>query len=306
MRGAKTLFLAIAAPFCFGMGFTLAKPAVAHFPPLMLVLCAYIFIAIVTLITVRRPFQTPWYHALLITSFAVTLQGALVFQGVKGLESTTANLLLQMQVPAAVALGWLVLGERLTSQKAVGTLIAIAGVVIIIGLPQEKPPLIPALSIIAGGVFWAFGQVLIRKFSKDDGELTLKANAILGVPQLLVATWFLEQGHWQAITTATCVEWSTLAFVCVVGFYGGYLAWFALLKRTTMDEAAPWILMMTPIGLVAAVVILGERMTLVQIVGALILMTGLAIVNGIGVPRNRNMHPSPLERVPPGPNPGGG
>ncbi len=289
MRDAKTLFLAVAAPFCFGTGFTLAKPAVAHFPPLMLVLCAYIFIAIATFITVRRPFQTPWYHALLITSFAVTLQGALVFQGVKGLESTTANLLLQTQVPAAVALGWLMLGEKLTAPKAIGTLIAIAGVVIIIGLPQERPPFIPALAIIVGGVFWAFGQVLIRKFSRDDGELTLKANAILGVPQLLVATWVLEQGQWQAIATATWIEWATLAFVCIVGFYGGYLAWFALLKRTTMDEAAPWILLMTPIGLVAAVVILGERMTLVQIVGAVILMAGLAIVNGIGVPRKMRL-----------------
>lgn len=285
MRNAKTLFLAIAAPFCFGTGFTLAKPAVAQFPPLMLILFAYIFIAIATLITVRRPFRTPWYHALLFTSFGVTLQGALVFQGVKGLESTTANLLLQTQVPAAVALGWLVLGERLTPQKAIGTLIAILGVVVIIGLPQQKPPLIPVLSIIAGGVFWAFGQVLIRKFSRDDGELTLKANAILGVPQLLVATWFLEQGQWQAIVSATWIEWAALAFVCIVGFYGGYLAWFALLKRTTMDEAAPFILLMTPIGLATAVVILGERMTAVQIAGAVILMAGLAIVNGIAVPK---------------------
>jgi O-acetylserine/cysteine efflux transporter len=291
MRDLKTLFLAIAAPFCFGTGFTLAKPAVAHFPPLLMILCAYIFIALATIITVRRPFQTPWYHALLITTFGVTVQGALVFEGVKGLESTTANLLLQTQVPAAVLLGWLVLGERLTAHKAIGTLIAIAGVVVIIGLPQAKPPLIPVLCIIAGGLFWALGQVLIRKFSKDDGELTLKANAILGVPQLLVATWFLERGQWQAITSATWIEWATLAFVCIVGFYGGYLAWFKVLKRLPMDEAAPWILLMTPIGLAAAMLILGERMTAVQIIGAVILMVGLAIVNGIGVPRRLQRHP---------------
>jgi O-acetylserine/cysteine efflux transporter len=285
MKNSNALLFAIVSSFCFGTGFTLAKPAVAHFPPLLLVLFAYIFIAAATFITVRRPFRTHWFHAFLIATFGVTLQGALVFQGVQGLESTTANLLLQTQVPAAVALGWLMLGDRLTLRKSIGTLIALAGVAVIIGVPQERPPLIPAVSIIAGGVFWAFGQVLIRKYSKDDGELTLKANAILGIPQLIVASWLLEQGQWQAITTATWTEWATLAFVCIVGFYGGYRTWFAALKRMPLDELAPWVLLMTPIGLVAAVVILGERMSMVQIVGAMILMAGLAIVNGIGVPK---------------------
>lgn len=285
MRDKKALLFATISSFCFGTGFTLAKPAVAHFPPLLLVLFAYIFIAAATFISVRRPFQTHWFHALMIATFGVTLQGALVFQGVQGLESTTANLLLQTQVPAAVGLGWLMLGDRLTLRKSIGTLIALAGVAVIIGVPQERPPLIPAFSIIAGGVFWAFGQVLIRKYSKDDGELTLKANAILGIPQLIVASWILEQGQWQAITSAGWIEWATLAFVCIVGFYGGYLSWFAALKRMPLDELAPWVLLMTPIGLVAAVVILGERMSLVQIAGAIVLMAGLAIVNGIGVPR---------------------
>lgn len=285
MKDSKAIFLAIAASFCFGTGFTLAKPAVAHFPPLLMMLLAYVVVGIATFLTVHRPFKTPWYHALLIASFAVTLQGLFLFQGLRGLEATTANLLLQAQVPAIVLLGWLILGEKLTLQKSIGTLIAIAGVVIIIGLPAEKPPLLPSLAIIAAGLFWALGQVFIRKFGKDDGELTLKANAMYSVPQLVVASWFLEDGQWQSIVTATPLEWATLGFVCIVGFYVAYRCWFGALKRMPLDELAPWVLLMTPIGLVAAMLVLGERMTLVQVVGAIVLMGGLAIVNGIGVPR---------------------
>jgi O-acetylserine/cysteine efflux transporter len=73
-----------------------------------------------------------------------------------------------------------------------------------------------------------------------------------------------------------------LAFVVVIGFYIAYRAWFATVKRMPMDEAAPWILLMTPIGLITAVLFLGERMGVVQIAGAIILMVGLAIVNGLG------------------------
>jgi O-acetylserine/cysteine efflux transporter len=54
-----------------------------------------------------------------------------------------------------------------------------------------------------------------------------------------------------------------------------------------MDEAAPFILLMTPIGLLTAVIVLGERMSLVQIIGATVLLIGLAIVNGIGARKTK-------------------
>jgi O-acetylserine/cysteine efflux transporter len=279
MKDSKSLALAIAAPFCFGTGFTLAKPAVSHFPPMLMMLFAYGFIAIVTTFTVSEKFKTPWQKSFIIAACGVTIQGAFLFWGVRGLESTTANLLLQTQVPAAVFLGWLLLNEPLNARKIAGTALALVGVAIIIGLPQQKPPLLPVIYIIACGLIWALGQVLVRKWSRDDATTTLKANAYYGVPQLIVATLLLEQGQWQSIVTATPLQWATLAFVVIVGFYIAYVCWFSLLRRVGLDEAAPWILLMTPIGLISAVLILGERMTTVQILGACILMAGLAIVS---------------------------
>jgi len=45
-----------------------------------------------------------------------------------------------------------------------------------------------------------------------------------------------------------------------------------------VEQAVPFILLMTPIGLAAAVVFLGEQVTGIQIIGGAILMLGLAIV----------------------------
>ncbi len=283
MKDSRSLALAIAAPFCFGTGFTIAKPAVTHFPPLLMMLFAYGFIAVLTVFTVPGPIKTPWPKAFLISACGVTIQGALLFWGVRGLESTTANLLLQIQVPAAVLLGWLLLDERITARKLLGTTLALAGAAIIIGMPTEKPPFWPVVLIVSSGFVWSMGQVLVRKWGKDDGAGTLKANALFGVPQLILATLVIETGQWQAITTATPLQWAALAFVGVIGFYVAYVCWFSLLRRVGLDEAAPWILLMTPIGLVCAVVVLGERMTIIQIAGACVLMAGLAIVSGLGM-----------------------
>jgi O-acetylserine/cysteine efflux transporter len=283
----KTLLLALVAPFCWGTGLAMAKPAVTHFPPLFMMLLVYSGIAVIMLITVRDRIKTPWRALLLISAFSVTIQGAFVFWGLRGVEATTANLVLQTQVPMAVFLGWIVAGEELNLRKILGTMIALVGVAIVIGLPEQRPALLPVTLIILGGFFWALGQVLARKLSQDSGIMLLKANSLMGIPQLILATVIFEAGQWQSITSAGSIEWATLAFVGFVGFYLAYIAWFSLLRRCRMDEAAPFVLLMTPIGLLTAVIVLGERMSGAQLLGAAVLLLGLAIVNGLFMPKQK-------------------
>ena len=278
----KTLLLALVAPFCWGTGLAMAKPAVTHFPPLFMLLLVYSAIAVIMLLTVRDRIKTPWRSLLLISAFSVTIQGAFVFWGLRGVEATTANLVLQTQVPMAVFLGWLIAGEELDLRKILGTAIALIGVAIVIGLPEQRPALLPVTLIILGGFFWAFGQVLAHKLSRDSGIILLKANALMGVPQLILATAIFETGQLESITSAGPTEWAPLAFVGFFGFYLAYIAWFSLLRRCRMDEAAPFVLLMTPVGLLTAVIVLGERMSGAQLLGAAVLLLGLAVVNGIG------------------------
>ncbi|HQY73760.1 MAG TPA: EamA family transporter [Aestuariivirga sp.] len=284
---SKTLLLALVAPICWGTGLAIAKPAVTHFPPMFMMLMVYFAIAVITLITVHDRIKTPWRSLLLISAFSVTIQGAFVFWGLRGVEATTANLVLQTQVPMAVFLGWLIAGEELNLRKIMGTAIALAGVGIVIGLPEQRPALLPVTLVILGGFFWAFGQTLARKLSQDSGIVLLKANALMGVPQLILATAIFETGQWHSITSAGTTEWSTLAFVGFVGFYLAYIAWFSLLRRCRMDDAAPFVLLMTPIGLLTAVIVLGERMSGAQLLGAAVLLLGLAIVNGFLMPKQK-------------------
>ena len=277
----KSLTLALAAPLCWGTSFTLAKPMVEHFPPLFMMLLVYAGIAVVMLVTTPGQFKTPWLQLLGISALCVTIQGALLFYAIRSVDATTSNLVLQSQVPAGVIMGWLIAGEKITPSKMLGTMIAILGVATVIGLPAQKPPLVPVVMIVISGFVWAAGQVCVRRFSRDSGLMTLKANALFGAPQLLLASLVLESGQWQSLVTATPVQWLLLLFVGVVGFYLAYLAWFSLLKVTRVEEAVPFILLMTPVGLATAVVFLGETITIPQLVGGAVLMVGLAIVLGL-------------------------
>ncbi len=246
-----------------------------------MLLLVYATIAIFMAIFHRGSFKTPWSHLFLISSLAVTIQGALLFYAVRQVDASTANLVLQTQVPAAVIMGWLIAGEKLTLSKSIGTLIAVLGVVIVIGLPVDRPPLIPVLMIVVSGFVWVAGQVYARLLSKDSGLMILKANAIFSVPQLVIATLLLETGQWQSLVTATTGEWLLLVFIAFVGFYLAYMAWYSVLKVVRVEQAVPFILLMTPVGLLAAVLILGEKLTSLQMIGGAILMLGLAVVNDL-------------------------
>jgi O-acetylserine/cysteine efflux transporter len=281
MMQPRNLLLALAAPVCWGTAFTVAKPAVAHFAPLFMMFMVYTAIAIVMLVTPRAMPRTAWPKLLVISALSVTIQGAILFTAMQHVEATTANLVLQTQVPAAIFLGWLLAGETLDRRKIIGTAIALIGVAIVIGLPAQKPPLGPVLAIIASGFVWATGQVLTRKWSADSGLMILKANALFGVPQLAVATLVLERGQWQSLVNAGPMEWFYLGFVAIIGFYVAYVAWFTLLKNVRVDEAAPFVLLMTPVGVLTAVLGLGERLELAQVAGGAVLLIGLAVVSGI-------------------------
>lgn len=281
MMKSKNLWLALVPPLCWGTGFTLTKPAAAHFQPIFLMLLVYGGIALVMLITPRAWPKTPWPKLFAIAACSVTIQGALLFSAMRYIDATTANLVLQTQVPIAILLGWLLLGEKLEARKVIGTAIAIAGVAIVIGLPSEKPPLLPVLVVIASGAVWALGQVLTRLWSQDSGLMVLKANALFGAPQLLVATLLLERGQWKSLVTAGSLEWFYLAFVAAIGFYLAYVAWFTLLQRVRVDEAAAFVLLMTPIGVATAVIWLGETLHWAQVAGGAVLLLGLAVVSGL-------------------------
>lgn len=282
----RQILLALLPPLFFGTGFTIAKPAVEHFPPLFMMLMVYGGIAIVLALTHRESLRTPVASIIAISAFAVTIQGALLFWGLRssGMTATAANLILQIQIPFAVLLDWLIMKEKLDLAKLAGTALAVIGVAIVIGLPEEAPALVPTVMIIVSAFCWAFGQVLIRKLGRDSGPGLLKANAFGSVPQLALATLLIEQGQWQSILTATWLQWAMLAFVGVVGFYLAYMSWFTLLKQCRMDEAAPFILLMPVVGIVTAALVLGEAVSREQILGGLVILAGLAIVSGVRLP----------------------
>jgi O-acetylserine/cysteine efflux transporter len=141
--------LALMVPVLWGFGFTLAKPAVAHFPPLLLMAMTYAVTALCLsrrIRTIRTPFATMAALALVVA----TVQAGFIFYGLAQLPASTAVLILQSSVPFSVLFAWPMAGERPTPMRLVGIALSFVGVVIIVGAPEEASSWVPALMVMVG------------------------------------------------------------------------------------------------------------------------------------------------------------
>jgi drug/metabolite transporter (DMT)-like permease len=85
-----------------------------------------------------------------------------------------------------------------------------------------------------------------------------------------------------------------LAFSGLVGSAFAYLLWFEIVRRLPATTAALGVLSVPVIGIVASVLILGERPTIADIVGSVLVLTAAAGV--LLAPNARSSETAPIEQ----------
>lgn len=271
------LLLAVLVQVLWGVGFAMAKPAVAHFPPLVMMSIAYLVTTAVLLPSAWRSITTPWPKLALIAALGATIQGWLIFSGLRDLPASTATLLIQLQVPFAVLCAWALGGQRPDSRRLAGIAVAFVGVVIVAGAPAAAAGW-PALLVALGALSWAAGQAVMQKAARDGGRILTAGIAMHALPQLVLASVLLEQGQIEALRTATAAQWGAVLIFAVGGFVLAYTIWYGLLRRHPMDRVVPFMLLMPVVGVAFSAMALGERPSTQELLGGAVIVGGLALV----------------------------
>lgn len=273
----RDIALALAAPILWGVGFTFAKPALAQFPPMLMMVMIYLATAAVLLVR-RRRLRTPLWATLVIGACGGAVQSILIFSGLSNLPASTAVLVVQSQLPFAVLSAWVIGKERLNAARLAGIAIAICGVALIAGAPEATSDYPSLLLVIGGALVWAIAQALIRAFGRDDGPTTTGMIALVSAPLALAGSLLLESGQWDSVQTATSADWSALAVVFLLGYLLAYSAWYQVLGKYRVDQVTPFILLMPIAGVLTGALALGEELSARVLVGGAIILAGLWIV----------------------------
>ena len=293
----RDVLLAVLVQLLWAVGFAMAKPAVAHFPPLMMMSIAYLVTTVVLVPNAWRQIATPWPRLALIGLLAATIQGWLIFTGLRHLPASTATLLLQLQVPFAVLCAWALGRGRPDNRRLAGIAVAFAGVMLVAGAPAAAAGW-PALLVALGALSWAAGQAVMQVVARDGGRVLTAGIAINALPQLVLASALLERGQLGTLLTAELGQWIAVLTFSLGGFVLAYTIWYGLLRRHPMDRVVPFMLLMPVIGVAFSAAAFGERPAPQELAGGAVILAGLALVVLRGSPV-----PAPLVRPSPSGSP---
>ncbi len=276
VSNAIPLAFLVCAAACWGLGTVLSKGALAHLPPLTLLvtqLSASLGLLWLVLRLQRVPWR--WSRELLPVSLLGWLNPGVSYTlSLIGLSLTTASmsaLLWAMEPLLIVGLAWLILRERLTTSFLMLGGLAAAGVGLVVGPGFAGAGQVAGNALILAGVgCCALYTVLARRVG--DGVRPLLAVALQQSLALLwgLVIWPLELRHVtvDGLKQIPLEAW-LLAVVSGVIYYG-LAFWFFLagLQRVRASEAGAFINLVPLFALGGAYVLLGETLQPAQWVGS--------------------------------------
>jgi O-acetylserine/cysteine efflux transporter len=275
----KDLLLALVVIIVWGMNFVVIKIGLDEIPPMLLGSLRFLLAAFPAVLFIKRP-QLPLRWLLAYGATISLGQFAFLFSAMKvGMPAGLASLVLQSQAFFTLFFAALFLGERLRATNLVGLLIA-AGGLLLIGLQGDRSMTLAGFVLtICAASMWALGNIVTRKVGKVNlVGLVVWGSLIPPIP-FFALSWILEGP--QVIESALRgIGWDSILVLIYLAFGAtilGYSLWSRLLSRYPANTVAPFSLLVPVVGLTSAALLLDEHLGLLQAVGALLVMLGLAI-----------------------------
>lgn len=203
-----------------------------------------------------------------------------------GLRLTTASrgVVFLYTAPFFTALGAHVLvpGERLRVVQFVGLLVAFGGVGIAFaeGLLAGGGSLTGDLLCLGSGALWGATTVSIKAvpgLARAPSTRLLWLQLAFSAPWLLVASYV--SGEMTPFAPVTWLGVVCLFYQTVIVAFASYLLWFWLVVRYPAGRVASFTFLGPVFGILAGVVLMGDRMTWALLAGLVAISIGLFLVN---------------------------
>jgi len=274
----RDILIAISVPILLGFGFVIAKPAMLHFPPYLLMGMRFTIPALI--LVWWFPFPKGLFLDLFKVSFiGSTLQYGLTYNGLNIIDASSAVLLVQLEVPFGILIAFFLLREIPSIKNIVGLVIAFFGVFILTGAPNLEGKYFGVLLVLSGAFTWSLGAVMAKPLSKKIGAFALMTwLCVFSGPMLILISAILNGNPIQYILSASFYSWLTLIYL---GFFMqpvAYGAWYYVLRKYPVNKVMPVLLMLPITGLITSIFLLGEDPPKQVFLGGTIIVFGVGMI----------------------------
>jgi drug/metabolite transporter (DMT)-like permease len=243
---------------------------------LRLAVAAIALLAIAPFAHVRRPERA---HVLLVVAaafFGMTAYQLLLNEGELHVPAGTASIVVASAPLVSVAIATLGLGERLTVAKIAGSIIAIAGVVVVC-LSRSGASFTSAIWIVIGaavvqGIYHPLTKPLLRTRSGlEVATYAMVAGAVMALPLL---PW-----GWDRLVTAPLSAWGSALYLALMPSALGFVLWGYAVANLPMATSTSLLYLVPAVAVLIAFVWLGEVPYASELLGGLVVVAGVVLIS---------------------------
>jgi drug/metabolite transporter (DMT)-like permease len=269
----------------WGTTYIITKIAIREVPPLTLAALRFLITALVLLPfaiaagglkRLPKPFPIRDIVAMALTGFVLYYA---FFNYALEYGSASQGALIQALIPVGVAItAVIVLREKLSQTRVSGIALAVVGVAIIVLAGKsdgESPnPLLGAVLMLFSVVAWSIYTVQVKRLAEVEPTVLLTAIAAVGtlIQIPLVAFELARRPEPLAITMQ---GWASVVFLGAIASGLGLLVYNRALRLLDASLVGTYINLVPIIGVVSAVLFLGEALEGWQIVGSVLALVGV-------------------------------
>ncbi len=290
MRDDKTTWLAfLILALAWGTSFLFIKVALRTLEPFTLVslrLLVGLFGLTVVMILSQQALPrnwSIWRHLVLLGIVNTAVPFVLITwaeSGQDGVDSAVASVL-NSTVPlfSIVIAGSLLKIEEVTLGRVVGLLVGFFGVVLMLsrGFSGERGSLAANLAVICAAFCYAFSGAYARlRLQAINPVVVATGQVLIADAAVWVMALLLEDLSQQSLPVATI---AALLWLGLLGSCLAYILYFFVLRRWGATRTTLVTYLLPVVGVSVGVVILGEDLDWRLILGALLILSGVALVN---------------------------
>jgi drug/metabolite transporter (DMT)-like permease len=201
----------------------------------------------------------------------------------QGIPSGIAALIVASVPVLVLIFDWAFFSKRAPTKQALfGIAVAIAGVATIVmhtrTLSGNAQPMY-VLAMLVATTGWSLGTLIQKRAATQATVLSFTCGQMLfgAVAQLLFS---LVTGEWSRFDPAA-ISWQgvvAIAYLVVFGSIIGLNCYLWLLTRVAAPKVATYALVNPVVALVLGAAVLGERVTLLAMVAAVLVLVGVALI----------------------------
>jgi drug/metabolite transporter (DMT)-like permease len=282
-------FYALLSVSFWGVSFVSAKAVLGKLDPYSLLVLRFgigaLFLLTILLLNRSRLRISISYipHLVVLGILGVFIHQVLQATSLLTINASSAGWLISFSPIFTVLLSVLFLHEKMDVKKALGMLVAITGVFIVTttrsGHSFEFALNIGFILMILSTLNWAVYSILLKKLQIPYPALVVTFYMSL-IGFVLTLPFMIRNRGWESVPLLTHTEWAHLLFLGIFVSGIGYWYWGKALEVLDASRVSIFIYLEPLVTLIAAIILLHEKFILISAAGGIIIMIGVAIVNG--------------------------